>query len=415
MATACSDTRAPSWRACLAALGLVMCAVLVAGPAPRASESDPEKLHAPSEASDYASRRHELRMEKERLRGQLERFKEEEQSLLARLERLRLESRLSQQELQGTHLERRRLGRELDRLGFQIDRLTETLERQKAALGGRLRALYRRGPLTPVRTLTSASSSAEWLRAVGLLEHQARRDAEAIASLRADTKELQHTRQSQTQALAQVELERKRAESVRHRLTRTLSEHQSLLEAVRNDQRTHRAAYEEITSAARELDKLISMMLDGASPIDVEHTWVSLGAFRGLLSWPVYGSLKLPFGDRKHPRFKTITPHRGLTFRAAEGAPVLAIFEGEVVFQDWLRGYGQTVILDHHHGYVSVYSHLLEPQVEPGGRVARGTVLGNVGESGSLEGPQLYFELRRDGLPLDPEPWLSRGPQRAAR
>ncbi len=50
-----------------------------------------------------------------------------------------------------------------------------------------------------------------------------------------------------------------------------------------------------------------------------------------------------------------------------------------------------------------------------GSRVPRGTVLGKVGESGSLEGLQLYFELRRDGMPLDPEPWLSRDPQRAAR
>lgn len=415
MATACSETHTPSWSTFLSALGLVVCSVLVTGPALRASETDPEKLDAPGEASEFASRRHELQMEMGRLRGQMERFKEEEQSLLARLERLRLQSRLSQQELEGTRLERRRLGRDLDRLGFQIDRLTENLKRQKAALGGRLRALYRRGPLTPVRTLTSASSSAEWLRAVGLLEHQARRDAEAIASLRADAEELERARQSQAQALAQVEQERKRAEQARVRLRRALSEHQSLLEAVRNDQRTHRAAYEELSAAARELDNLISLMSDGTPPVDVEHTWVSLGAFRGLLSWPVYGSLEFPFGDRRHPRFKTLTPHRGLTFKASEGAPVHAIFEGEVVFQDWLRGYGQTVILDHHHGYLSVYSHLAEPRVDLGTRVPRGAVLGKVGESGSLEGLQLYFELRRDGLPLDPEPWLSRGPQRAAR
>ncbi len=354
MAAACSKTLAPSWRAFLTAPGLAVCAVLLAGPVLRANQNDPEKLDATSEATDFASRRHELQVEMEHLRGQMERFKEEEQSLLERLERLRLESRLSQQELEGTRLERRRLGRELDRLEFQIDRLTENLERQKAALGSRLRALYRRGPLTPVRTLTSASSSAEWLRAVGLLEHQARRDAKAISSLRADTEELERARQSRAQALDQVEQERKRAERARVRLTRALSEHQSLLEAVRNDQRTHRAAYEELSAAARELDKLISLMSDGASSMNLEHTWVSLGAFRGLLSWPVYGSLEFPFGDRRHPRFKTITPHRGLTFKASEGAPVHAIFEGEVVFQDWLRGYGQTVILDHHHGYLSV-------------------------------------------------------------
>jgi septal ring factor EnvC (AmiA/AmiB activator) len=91
------------------------------------------------------------------------------------------------------------------------------------------------------------------------------------------------------------------------------------------------------------------------------------------------------------------------------------VFEGEVVFQDWLQGYGHTVILDHHHGYLSVYAHLAEPAVRFGQRVARGGALGGVGDSGSLEGPQLYFELRRDGLPLDPAPWLAAGLQRAER
>jgi septal ring factor EnvC (AmiA/AmiB activator) len=419
MAAACSEARRFDWAAALVVVVLATSPLYPAGePLGTTAGGETEASageDARASADEFAERRQELELEMDRLRTELERFAHEEQSLLERVERLRLESRLRQQEVEGIDLERRSLERRLDRLGFQIDRLSLDLERQKALLGGRLRAIYRRGPLAPARTLTSTSTSAEWLRAVGLMEHLARRDARAIERLRADAAELESARDSQQRALAQLEREHRRAEQARSRLASALSEHGSLLEAVRNDHRTHRAAYDELNAATLELDRLIERVSRGETPADVESAWVSLGAFRGLLAWPVLGTLELPFGDVKHPRFKTITPHRGLTLVAEEGAPVSAVFEGEVVFQDWLTGYGQTVILDHHHGYLSVYAHLSQPQVEVGARVPRSGVLGQVGDSGSLEGPKLYFELRRDGLPLDPEPWLTHGPQRAAR
>jgi len=409
MAARCSERAAGPGADTAGRLGrrvraLLMAAVLCAG-APSGPRADDEA----EAAAEFAGRRQELQAEMDRLRARMRRFEEQELSLLGRVERLRLEAQLREQELSASELERRRLERTVDRLRFQIERLSERLVRRREALGARLRAAYRHGPMVPARALQSGAAGADWVRALGLLEHQARRDARDIGGLRTDAAELERSLEAQRRALSEREQEVRRVEEHRSALALAIREHQNLLDAVRGDRETHRAAYEELLGAARELDALIGRVESGEGSEAQEAAWASLGPFRGLLDKPVAGRLRVPFGDIRHPRFGTLTPHRGLTFEAPPTASVRAVFEGEVVFQDWLRGYGQTVILDHHHGYLSVYAHLSEAEVRMGQRVSRGGTIGQVGESGSLEGPQLYFELRRDGLPLDPEPWLAGG------
>jgi septal ring factor EnvC (AmiA/AmiB activator) len=84
------------------------------------------------------------------------------------------------------------------------------------------------------------------------------------------------------------------------------------------------------------------------------------------------------------------------------------VFDGRVVFAAALHGYGLTVVVDHGGGVVSVYAHAGVLLVEPGQEVARGQDLGRVGDTGSLRGPYLYFELRVAGKPTDPAAWLRR-------
>ena len=77
-----------------------------------------------------------------------------------------------------------------------------------------------------------------------------------------------------------------------------------------------------------------------------------------------------------------------------------------MVFSDWMRGYGLTVIVDHGGGMLSIYAHASVLLVQQGQQVRRGQLLGKVGDTGSLRGPLLYFELRRDGEPIDPKAWI---------
>jgi septal ring factor EnvC (AmiA/AmiB activator) len=106
------------------------------------------------------------------------------------------------------------------------------------------------------------------------------------------------------------------------------------------------------------------------------------------------------------PEFQTMTFRSGVDFAAGAGASVRSVAPGVVRFSGWFRGYGRIVIVDHGDAFHSISGHLDEIFVEVENPVEEGQALGTVGETGSLGGPSLYFELRRDGEPIDPVRWL---------
>jgi septal ring factor EnvC (AmiA/AmiB activator) len=129
---------------------------------------------------------------------------------------------------------------------------------------------------------------------------------------------------------------------------------------------------------------------------------------KGLLPWPVDGRVTLGFGRIKNADSHTYTRHRGLDFEAMVGTEIRAIHDATVVYSDWFRGYGKIVILSHGGGYNSVYAHCSEILVQKGDVVRAGLPVALAGETGSLKGPFLYFELREGGKPVDPALWLQR-------
>jgi septal ring factor EnvC (AmiA/AmiB activator) len=113
------------------------------------------------------------------------------------------------------------------------------------------------------------------------------------------------------------------------------------------------------------------------------------------------------FGRVVDADFGTQTFSAGVVFEVPLGTPVLAVAPGVVRFAGWFRGYGQLVILDHGDRYFTVSGHLGELEVEVGDDVASGDAIGTVGETGSLSGAKLYFEIRQGSEPLDPGEWLA--------
>jgi septal ring factor EnvC (AmiA/AmiB activator) len=130
------------------------------------------------------------------------------------------------------------------------------------------------------------------------------------------------------------------------------------------------------------------------------------GKVRGQLDWPVPGTVEVKYGRQVDPRFKTVLQQKGFDIRAPEGAVVRAPYAASVGYAGWFSGFGNLVILDHGEGYYTLYAHLRETSVAKGDRVAEGTELGSVGDTGSLKGAYLYFEIRSGSKALDPAQWL---------
>jgi len=127
---------------------------------------------------------------------------------------------------------------------------------------------------------------------------------------------------------------------------------------------------------------------------------------KGTLLPPVPGTPSFLFGVRATVAADVTIRHTGWTYRSPKGTPVRATADGLVIFAHTFEGYGHLVIIDHGGGYHSLYAHLDSVDVKTGTSVERNTKLGESGESGSLEGPKFYFELRHQGKAIDPRSWF---------
>jgi murein DD-endopeptidase MepM/ murein hydrolase activator NlpD len=165
---------------------------------------------------------------------------------------------------------------------------------------------------------------------------------------------------------------------------------------------THKSSriVKDLERADLELTALIADMKQQAADL-------GLRTRKGHLPYPVSGIVEVGFGKVVNPRFNTVTVQKGIDLRAAVGTHVYCVGQGTVVYSGWLKGYGNLVIVDHGGGYHSLYAHLEKSDVEVGNELEEGEELGSVGDTGSLKGAYLYFEIRREGQAIDPLPWLA--------
>jgi murein DD-endopeptidase MepM/ murein hydrolase activator NlpD len=126
----------------------------------------------------------------------------------------------------------------------------------------------------------------------------------------------------------------------------------------------------------------------------------------GQLAWPAAGPLTSGFGYRTHPIFGDRRFHSGIDIGAGHGAPVVAAGRGTVVFVGTMSGYGNYIAINHGGGLATTYAHLSGFSVSNGQSVSRGQRVGSVGCTGFCTGPHLHFEVRVNGSPVDPMPYL---------
>jgi septal ring factor EnvC (AmiA/AmiB activator) len=352
--------------------------------------------HQLAVAEDPRARRLDaLQDEMKRLKGELAGLVVREQSLLGDVERMDADIALRRAELEDISL---RLDATEERLADGQKTLAGVLaerDRRARQLAARWRELYKRrsaGLLARVIVPTDDATSLDGLRYAAFL---ARRDAAQLSAWRQVTSRLSEERTSLADQRARLVALKAEASQKETALTAGRSSRSSLLARVRTDREQHERAYVELEAAARNLSHLVES-LEGAPA----QPALDVRKFQGLLDWPADGPVSARFGTVVHPRFKTEVPHPGLDIDAGDGQPFRSVFDGRVAYAAPLPGYGLTCVVDHGHGVVSIYAHAAVLLMEAGQEVSRGQQLGKVGESGSLKGPYLYFEMRDAGKPV---------------
>ncbi len=314
-----------------------------------------------------------------------------------------------------------RIGRveaELEALGDRRGRVAEDLVTQQAVLGARLRTLA---------ALAERPAPPGWLGeraevarqgALGDLTRVARTDLARLTEFGRTAERLSAREEAVARGRRELVGLRRAVEAERAAMNREAERRRGLLAEVRDDRATHERMAGELEEARGRLEALVRELsrrvaarpasVRPAAPEGPRPPAVGLGTLRGQLPWPTDGRVVAGFGRQVHPRFGTETFRRGVDIEADEGASIRAVYAGTVLYRGWLKGYGNLIILDHGTGYYTLYAHASELLVAEGDRVKAGQGIARVGETGSLEGPRLYFEVRYQGRPEDPEQWLRR-------
>jgi septal ring factor EnvC (AmiA/AmiB activator) len=286
------------------------------------------------------------------------------------------------------------------------------LDRAHRAAGPRLVARYRLGREGYVRFLLGSTSIADLVRRRRVFNALLQSDLEALTLLQTEAQTAQAARSELAAAHAEQDESVKSELEKRAVLQQTLDDQRALLASVQRDRAVHEEAVRDLEAAQRELSRKLSD-LRGSKRTRITPETLLKGTIRkarGKLPFPVdRGHVEVRFGRAVDPRFGTVTLRNGIDIRAAQGTPVRAVWSGKVAHAGWFRGFGNLIILDHGAGMFSLMAHLDLLQKAVGDTVRAREEVGTVGDTGSLKGPYLYFELRDGHKPLDPEQWLRRG------
>ena len=386
-----------------AAVGLLVAAWTVAAPlllAPPAA-AGPSGDTNPDELSN-------LRRAIDARRERLASFERREHGLLETLEGIdRAASDLSQ-EVSGAQ-ERAHEARQALDLAERVAH--EAAERQGAtrrAMTARVVALYKAGSVGPVRAIFTASGPRELLARIYALQNLLERDAALVARYRREGERLARAREAALAAAAERDRAAVRLAQGSQELGLELASKQDLLKEIRTDRAREQAAIQELEAASQALESTLDgLRARGTAALPSRAPSVSFASLRGRLPAPVAAPLAQRFGRVVDAEFRTETFHKGVDFAAQLGQAVHAVADGEVRYAGWFRGYGKLVIVDHGEQYFTVAGHLDEIRVQVGDALRAGDVIGTAGETGSLGGALLYFEIRRGSEALDPGEWLT--------
>lgn len=335
------------------------------------------------------------RLEAERAR------RKSEQAELARIEqdlaRIALELRTTRTEL----AQARNRERELQDRASELE---TTVEARRRALGEQLRIAYRIGRQSRLKALLNQEDPAEISRVLALHGYLGRARLDAIAALNRELQRLEAVRAEQQQVAARLQSLAERQAAAKAGQDEALARRQVALEALDSSIRDQAERLAEMREAAAELEALLGELASALADIPPDTQIEPFAELRGKLPMPVDAPVRAAFSD---VRSGNVT-WQGWLIETEVGAPVNAVAYGRVAYADWLRGYGMMLIVDHGDGFMTLYGQNQSLIAEVGDWVAPGDVIALAGNTGGNSAPGLYFQIRRDGQPVDPARWMNR-------
>lgn len=334
----------------------------------------------------------------------------------------------------------RQLAREqtaLAQLGARREDLLRQQAGQRRELAALLRAAHAQGDQAPLKLMLAQDRVADAQRQLVYYRYLQRQRLQRTAALSAELAELERVEAQIAAKRTALDAARERQQAQLAALARDRRSRAATLGELEQRYRDRQAREQALGSDAKALQQLVARLRAAAARAAAERAAAQRDARNaaaraakstaprpgeratprpprqaasaapvrvGGFGWPLSGSLLAGYGGRMPDGRAS----HGLLIAASLGTPVRAVADGNVVFAEWMTGYGLILIVDHGNGYLSLYAHNESLLRDVGAAVKRGDAVARVGNSGGLAQPALYFELRRNGQPVDPGSWLRR-------
>jgi murein DD-endopeptidase MepM/ murein hydrolase activator NlpD len=317
----------------------------------------------------------------------------------ARLDQLRQNVQITEAQLQTTQAQLAKAQTILKDLTQQLDITTANLNAQRQAAQARLRYLARHPQQRWWMVLLASADLQELSDRRRQLQQIYRRDRQLLSNLKDSADRVSNRRQLVIAQENEILLLRQKLRTQKAQLEGEVVSQELLIDRLRNDRQSLLAAEQRLAEDSSKLQRLI-MARSGAP----QNFTIVPGT--GRLQYPTYGEVSSPYGWRVHPILGYEKFHTGIDFAAETGTPIYAADTGTVIVAEWYGGYGYAVIVAHGNQLSTLYGHCSELFVTVGQAVQKGQVIAAVGSTGFSTGPHLHFELRLNGEPIDPTPYL---------
>lgn len=293
----------------------------------------------------------------------------------------------------------------LNDLKAELKLLQKQLSTQKRVLSSQIRSAYSMGQQPHIKLILNQKQPAELGRSMVYFNYLNQARTEQIKTFLSNIVRKQQV--ETTIRTTQLELEGLIAQRKQQKseLSSSRKQRKQLLASLNKDIDNQQLTLDDLTSSRSRIEQLLLSL--GEILADIPAIPVQQKPFtdlKGKLPWPVRGTIGAKFGTSRNQGDLT---WNGVVIQSAYSTPVRAVSHGRVVFADWLQGFGFITIIDHNDGYMTLYGHNQALYKQAGEWVQAGETIASVGDSGGQEHSGLYFEVRSQGQPINPDQWCS--------
>jgi len=356
-------------------------------------------------ATAYQQRLDKIRDKISSVLSALSQNKDQRDTVRTELRKLEVKIALSAKKLRKTQRKHKKSVKNLKKSKSELKKLKRHLARQRSILADQLRSAYAMGQQPQLKMLLNQQDPTEAGRTMVYFNYfnQARGDEietflSSIEKQRKLESDIEQSIQNLTALVVAKKHEKKQLSSNRNR-------RKKLLVQLNKDIDSQQLTLKDLHSSRSRIEDLLMSLGELLADIPAEAVnQKPFGQLRGKLPWPVKGRLRASFGTTRH---QGDLKWNGVVINADYDTRVRAVTHGRVAFADWLQGYGFITIIDHNDGYMSLYGYTQELYKQVGDWVEASEVIATVGDSGGQLKSGLYFEIRKQGKPVNPKKWCS--------